>query len=104
MHLLFISCLAGLFHFDAIYLLLFIALVGIAFYFYGEAVKRRSFYFLLVLTLYSYIGLSYVVIRLLFFTLRTDVGGAYAAMLYFIGSSIGLILFLIQMNKKLKAG
>jgi predicted membrane protein DUF2157 len=103
LHTIFISCLAGLFHFDAVYFLWFIALMIIAFYFYREALKIQSFYFLLALTLYGYIGLSYVIIRLLFFTLRTDIGGAYLVFLYFICSGIGLILFLIKMNKKLKA-
>jgi hypothetical protein len=103
MHLVFISCLAGIFHFDAVYFLWFIALLAIAFYFYREAMRTKSFYFLLMLTLYTFIGLSYVIIRVLFYTLRTDVGGIYLAFIYFIGSGIGLILFLIKMNKKLKA-
>jgi hypothetical protein len=103
LHIIFISCLAGLFHFDAVYFLWFIALIIIAFYFYREALKTQSFYFLLMLTLYGYVGLSYVIIRLLFFTMHTDIGGAYLISLYFIGSGIGLILFLIKMNKKLKA-
>jgi len=102
MHLTFISCLAGLFHFDAVYFLWFLALLGIAFYFYREALTTKSFYFLLVLTLYTYIGLSYAIIRVLFYSLRTDIGGVYLAFIYFIGSGIGLILFLIKMNKKLK--
>jgi Predicted membrane protein (DUF2157) len=102
MHLLFISTLAGMFQFENIYLLWFLFLIGIAFYFYKEAMRTKSFYFLLILTLYSYIGLSYVVIQLLFYTLHADMGGVYLAFLYFIGSAAGLILFLIRINKKIK--
>ncbi len=103
MHILFISVLAGMFLFDVVYLLWFVLLAGVAFYFYLEALRSKSFYFLLVLTLYGYIGLSYVVIRLLFFTLKTDVGGIYLTSMYFIATGVGLILFLIRMNKKIKA-
>jgi len=104
MHIVFISCIAGLFHFDAVYFLWFLALLAVAFYFYNEAKKRNSFYFLLMLTLYSYVGLSYVVIHFLFSTVRGDnMSSVYLGFIYFIGSAIGLILFLIKMNKKLKS-
>jgi len=103
MHILFISVLAGMFLFTAIYLLWFVLLAGVAFYFYREAVRAKSFYFLLALTLYGYIGLSYVIIRILFYTLNTDIGGIYLSFMYFIGTAVGLILFLIRMNKKIKA-
>jgi len=78
-------------------------LLGVAFYFYREALRSKSFYILLVLTLYVYVALSYVVIRLLFYTIRADIGGVYLGFMYFICTAIGLILFLIQMNKKIKA-
>jgi len=103
MHILFVSALAGMFLFSVVYFLWFLLLTGIAFYFYREALRTKSFYFLLVLTLYSYIGLSYVIIRILFFTLNTDVGGIYLSFMYFIGTAVGLIFFLIRMNKKIKA-
>jgi hypothetical protein len=103
MHILFISILAGMFLFEPVYLFWFAFLVGVAFYFYRDALRSRSFYFLLVLTLYSYIGLSYVIIRILFYTLQTDTGGIYLMFMYFIGTAVGLILFLIRMNKNIKA-
>ncbi len=103
MHILFISVLAGMFEFTGFYALWFLVLAGIVFYFYREALRSRSFYVLLVLTLYGYIGLSYVVMRLLFFTLDSDVGGIYLAFFYFIGTGIALIFFLVNINKKIKA-
>jgi hypothetical protein len=101
-HLLFISCLAAMFNFSAWHLVWFLFLIAISYFFYQKAVKERSFYFLLLLSLYGYIGLSYVVIRLLFYTANLDIGGVYLACMYFIASAIGLIFFLIKMNKKIK--
>ena len=101
-HLLFISTLAAMFHFEKIYLLFFLLLAGVSFFYYKIALKKRSFYFLLVFSLYFYIGLSYTIINLLFFELNTDMSGIYLSCIYFIASAIGLIMFLISMNKKLK--
>ncbi len=103
MHIAFISCLSAIFHFEAVYFLWLLALLALAFYFYRRALVTKSFYFLVTLVLYCFIGLSYVVIYFIFNTLKADIGGAYLTFLYFIGAGIGLILFLIKMNKKLKA-
>jgi hypothetical protein len=100
-HTLFISCLAGLFTSD-IYLLWFVMLAGIAYYFYTRAVSDNSFYYLLVLTIYSYIGITYVAMLLLFRGSMFEVGGFYLSFIYFIASAVGMVLFLIKMNKKLK--
>jgi len=100
-HTLFISCLAGLFTSD-IYLMWFVLLAGIAYYFYTKAVSDNSFYYLLVLTIYTYIGISYVAVRLLFTGTIFELAGFYLSFLYFIVSAVGLVLFLIKMNKKLK--
>jgi len=54
--------------------------------------------------LYTYVGISYVVIRLLDSMSRGfDMGAVYLGLLYFIASGIGLILFLISSNRKIKA-
>lgn len=102
MHLLFISTLAGLFIMEEIYLLWFLLLAGVSYYFYRRALADRSFYFILMLTIYSYIGLSYVIIRLLFTGSIFEMGGFYISFLYFIASAAGVVIFLIKMNKKLK--
>ncbi len=91
-----------MFHFDTIYLLWFLVLGGISYFFYRKAIKERSFYYLLILSLYLYIGLSYCVIRLIFDTCNTGIGSVYLLCLYFILSATGLIFFLIRMNKKIK--
>ena len=102
-HLLFISCLAAMFHFDTLYLLWFIILIAICYFFYIKAIREKSFYFLLILTLYAYIGISYVIMRLIFNTGNFGIAGAYLAFMYFIASAIAITIFLIRMNKKIKS-
>jgi hypothetical protein len=100
-HIFLIANLAGMFAaYDGPYGLWFLLLVAVTIFFYNQAMKQGSFYFILIITLYAYIGLSFVVVRLL---LRAHEEGAiYAGLLYFIMSGIGAILLLININKKLK--
>ena len=100
-HSLFISCLAALFNFEKTYLLWFVLLLSICWFYYKKALSEKSFYYMLLLTIYGYIGVSYVVIRLMFFS--ENVLGILPAFLYFIASALGMIAFLISMNKKLKS-
>jgi hypothetical protein len=105
-HILFISGLAGLFTFDRIYLLWFLLLAGIAAFVYLQALKKRSFYFMLIVILYMYIALSYVVVDLLWSVIRRgsgDIGGVYMGFFYFILSAIGVVRLLIILNRKMKA-
>lgn len=99
-NILFISCLAGIFYFENIYLIWFAALAAIAFFFFKNAIKENSFYFLVITLLYAYTGLSYVVIKLLFFV--DSIGAIYLGFIYFIASGIWLIRLLIRYNKTLK--
>jgi hypothetical protein len=100
-HLLFISCLAGMFEFANIDIIWFAGLTGITVFFYRKALQERSFYYMLILTLYAYFGFSYLVVKFLLYSNLSE-GTVYLAFLYFIISAIGLILFLIRMNKKMK--
>ena len=101
-HILFVSCLAAMFYFERWYLLWFLLLCCIGYFFYQKSIKEKSFYFLLMVCLYLYTGLSAVVLRLLFDTANLDIGGIYLAFIYFIASAIAIIFFLIKMNKKIK--
>ncbi|MGC4038987.1 MAG: DUF2157 domain-containing protein [Chitinophagaceae bacterium] len=103
MNLLFISVLAAMFEFERLNFLWFIALTGIAFYFYKEAFRRKSFYELLMSMLYGYVGLSYMIAYFLFAVMHGDLGGLYLFCFYCIGSAVWFILFLIRMNKKIKS-
>ncbi|MEO6668118.1 MAG: DUF2157 domain-containing protein [Ferruginibacter sp.] len=102
-HILFISLLAAMFQFDGIHLIIFLALIAVAFYFYKRAIKEQSFYLLLVSTLYAYIGFTYVFINMLSYSFSSGVGIFYLGFIYFIASGIALILFLMRTNKKFKA-
>ena len=100
LHVLLISCLAAMFQFP--YLPWFLLLAGVVTFFYFKALKEKSFYFLLMISLYSYIAVSYVFIN---FLERTGggMGAIYLGFIYFIASAIGLVIFLININKKIKA-
>jgi hypothetical protein len=98
MNMLFISTLAGMFHFDSFYLLWLIPLAALVIYFYRKAMAMSSFYIILMITLYAYVGISYAFTQLIL----TILDSFEVIMLYFIASGIGVLLFLISMNKKLK--
>ena len=102
MHILFISCIAAMFHFRDMYLLWFLLLMGAAYFFYRRALIGKSFYTLLVTTLYAYIALSYVVVNLLALMSSFDMLPVYIGLMYFIAAGIGLVLFLIRSNKTIK--
>jgi len=101
MNILFIACLAGMFYFDNFYPLWLLPLAGTVFYFYKRSLATASFYFMLMLTLYGYTGISYVIIRMIVDGIP-DLGAAYFIFMYFISSGIGVIIFVTRMNKKIK--
>jgi hypothetical protein len=94
LNILFIATLAGMFKFDNFYIAWLIPLGIIAFYFYKKALALSSFYIILLVVLYTYVGLSYVVVRLLF--------EYFFTLVYFIASAIGIVVLLISLNQKLK--
>ncbi len=102
-HILLISCLAAMFHFDAVYLIWFLLLAALVVYFYSKAMADKSFYFILITTFYAYIGISYIVFQLLDKMVGIDITMLYLWFLYFIISGICLIVFLMRTNKKIKA-
>lgn len=101
-HILFIACLAAMFHFDNLYLLWFLLLIALAYFFYTRSMQDKSFYFLVVTTLYTYIGMGYVVIQLIDSVGRMGMTSIYLGLIYFIASGIGLVFFLISSNRKIK--
>ena len=103
LHLFFVAALAGLFTYDQLYFLWFIAIMGIAWFLYMRALNSTSFYFIVVIILYAYIALSYVIVRLLSSMAGLDLGVIWLGLLYFIGSAIGIAVLLVRLNRKLKA-
>jgi hypothetical protein len=100
-HILFIALLAGLFHFNSVYLAWFLVLAFLSFLGFRYTIKDRSFYFLVITALYGWIGLSYVIIEILT-SMNTDMESIYLIFFYFILSGIGFIRLLIHYNKVLK--
>ncbi|XZF13632.1 DUF2157 domain-containing protein [Chitinophagaceae bacterium MMS25-I14] len=101
-NILFIASIAGMIMTENLYLLWFLPIAGLCFFSCRSALKESSFYFFVITTLYAYVVLSYVIIRLLF-NASIDEGAIYLGLFYFIGSGIGLIRLLIHYNKKIKA-
>lgn len=102
LHLFFIAALTGLFTFDNIYLFWFAGLTLIGWFCFRQAMRRRSFYFVLVVLAYMYIGLSYVVIEGLdHISRRLD--GFMISLYYFIFSAIGMGLLLVYLNRQLRS-
>lgn len=102
LHVTFIALLSGYFHyFDSAYSVIWIiVLFAIAFFVYRDAFKSKSFYFLLLVILYSYVAVSSLAIRVF---ILTDGGALTLVSLYFIASAVGLLFFLNNLNKKIKA-
>jgi hypothetical protein len=100
-HFLFIAAIAAIIHFDSNRLLWTIPLLIVTAFFANEAFKEKSFYFLVISTLYFYTGISYLIVNALF-SLSVNEIALYLALLYFIASALFLVLFLIKYNKKFK--
>lgn len=100
-HVAFIALLSA-YYTNALPQIFILGVFGLAYYVYQDAIKQRSFYFLLLAVLYSYIALSTLVMQALF-TSHSDEGTFFMAFLYFIGTSVGIIILLIRLNKKIKA-
>ena len=100
-HVFLISCLSALFHFDSIALAWFFVLLAGCYLFYRKSILEHSFYFLLVVTLYAYIGASYMVLQFLM-RLSDGTGVIYLGFLYFIASAIGMVYFLVHTNKQFR--
>lgn len=98
-HILLIACLAGLFTANY-YLLWFLALAICCSGIYYIAMQAKSFYFIVIVVLYGYVGVSYLIGRWLLLT--DSITSYYILMFYFIGSGVVLARILIHLNKKLK--
>ncbi len=98
-HLLFISLLAGMFYYETLYLIWFAFILATTFFMWRHAIGRKSFYFLVITLLYSYIDFCYIIFRLL--PLFGNAGAFYFYIIWFIASGIALIRLLIYYNKVL---
>ncbi|QHS63285.1 DUF2157 domain-containing protein [Chitinophaga agri] len=84
------------------YALWFLLLAGAGAFFMQQAMKKQSFYFVFIVTLYVYIGLSLLIVRWMSEVVDDTIGALFAGFLYFVTSGISFIVLLVKMNKKLK--
>lgn len=101
-HVTFIALLCGYFHYDYAVSLVWIAvLAALAWFVYQQSFKNKTFYFLMVAVLYAYIAAGGLVVRSVMESSIYDL--MYLVFMYFVGSGIGLIMYLINVNKEIKA-
>jgi hypothetical protein len=99
-HISFITLLSSYFFYyqNSLSWIWLVAVFALAYVIYRDAMEHRSFYFLLLTVLYSYVALSSLVFSGLRWTNSIEL-----LMIYFIISSIALVVLLIHLNKALKA-
>ena len=100
-HILFIAAIAGIIHFSLYELVWLIFLAGISLWQFLFAVREKSFYFLTVVYLYFYFGVSYVVVKWLFLSYQGEFS-LYTLFLYFIITAGLSVMLLMRYNKILK--
>ncbi|RYD89178.1 MAG: DUF2157 domain-containing protein [Sphingobacteriales bacterium] len=102
-HILLISGLAAMYHFEFILPLIFLLVMVPVIILYRFALKQKSFYFLLVSVLYGYIAVTSIFFWLLIKMPDMDLGIIYLGLFYFIITGILLVRFLMNSNKKMKS-
>lgn len=102
-HISFIALLFGYFNAyeSKLSILWLLVLFALAFYLYLDAMRHQSFYFVLLVILYSYLAISILVFRML--DGMNNMGGLYLLCFYFIISATALILRIVRLNKQMKA-
>ena len=101
-HIWCIACLSGMFHdWDQPWWAALLALLlGSAWVLYYQALRYRSFYFLVITGVYVYIGISSAVIRFVEWVRPSGDSGFAMLMLYFFASALGLAFLVVRQNKK----
>ncbi len=97
-HILFIAALAGLFS-EVNHFLFILILFSIGVVYYFQARKLESYYFLLFIMIYLYIGITYIIFYFMFKS-GADLELVYFGFFYFIGSC-ALAVLLIKNHKSL---
>lgn len=100
-HILFVGAIAGVIHFSNYEWLWLLFITAISIWQFINAVKEKSFYFLVVVYLYFYAAVSYIIVKWLFTQYKQDYT-LYLLFLYFIITSIASIILLMRFNKILK--
>lgn len=102
-HISFIALLFGYFNLgeSPLSILPILIIFMLAFFMYRDAMRHQSFYFVLLVILYSYLTISILIFRLI--DGMSNMDGLYLICIYFIVSAIALILHIVRLNKQIKA-
>ncbi|WP_052273039.1 DUF2157 domain-containing protein [Flavihumibacter solisilvae] len=101
-HFLFISTLAGMVHFIEAYLLWLLLLAAAVYFHVRKAFAEGSFYYLLIASLYGYLGLGFVLSVKVFAKASDSINTVlYINLCYYLATGIMLAILLIQKNKEL---
>jgi hypothetical protein len=101
-HLLYISLIAGMVHYDNYYWAWLLPVLAFSYVVYRNALKEHSFYFLLALILYAYGAISYCFLKALH-QLNIEHYGGYITNLYLLISALLTLRLLVRLNKKMKS-
>ncbi|CAL1519887.1 DUF2157 domain-containing protein [Chitinophaga sp. MM2321] len=99
-HIFFIACIAAVISSERAYAAWFLLLAVVAYVIFRQAMREHSFYFVLITVLYAYVGITVMVFKFIFRTGGEE--SLYGGFTYMIFSAIGIILLLINLNKKIK--
>ncbi len=99
-HLMMLGLCAAMVMFESTWFIWFAVICGIGFFFFKEAEKEKSMYFVSMSTLYVFFALCYAIGWL--FVLIHIIDLWVLLVLFYIAAAIGLIVFLMNCNKKLK--
>jgi len=101
LHVTFIALLCGYFFYDyGISLVWLVVLAALAGYIFRFSYRTGSFYFLLISVVYAYIAAGGFVVRSMIAANGEEL--LSLVFLYFISSGVGLIIYLIKVNKQIK--
>ena len=101
-HLLYISLIAGMVHYDSYYWAWLLPVLAFSYLVYRKALQEHSFYYLLVFLLYAYGAVSYSFLNALH-QLNMEHYGGYITTLYWLVSALLTLRLLVLLNKKIKS-
>ncbi len=99
-HLMMLGLCAAMVMFESTWFIWFVVVCGIGFFFFKEAEKEKSMYFVSMSTLYVFFALCYAIGWLFVQIHIIDLW--VLLVLFYIAAAVGLIVFLMNCNKKLK--
>jgi uncharacterized membrane-anchored protein len=99
-HLMMLGLCAAMVIFEPTWFIWFTVVCGLGYFFFKEAEREKSMYFVSMSTLYVFFALCFAMGRL--FMVANFLDAWILLSFLYIGAAVGLIIFLMNCNKKLK--